>query len=210
MSTVTKESLLNEIMFFYDQYLYVKDIVYTFIDADATEERQCKSNNFFKMAASACIDSYSMTLARLFDQNKNKKSETIFTLIDKCKKSIDLFQDSADVMNYLSKYIYSLTQDSDLNNAIKLLKYRRNKYFAHNDKKFMFLDVTEDLPDGSKNHLPSYQLWMLIRNTGNLLRTLAYKLDGCELDKIMLPKYNGDLRDILDCNCFPKFPLVEL
>ena len=197
MENIAKEILLQEIMAFYEQYLYAKDIMNAYLDASAAENHQDKSRNFFMMTASACIDSYMMTMARLYD--KDKKSKSIYSLLKQCKNNLHLFKDSIDIRDYLIEFNRCLKKDDSLKNAIKIISYRRNKIFAHNDNESFLIDGFEKILNAETNYMPMHQLWKLIKVTGEFLRTISLALN-CDLDKSMNSKYDGDLIDLIDEN----------
>ena len=206
MGKETKEQILLETTLFYDQYLYVKDVMRVFLDADAAEKNQNKSKNFFMISASACIDSYSMTLSRMYE--KDSKSKTIYSLINKCKNNKDLFEKPDEMMEYLTTFNRNLKQDEYLKNAINILSHRRNKIFAHNDKE-CFIEYPTEFSDGTKNHVPLFQLWMLIKVTGELLQKISHEL-GCDIENLMSVKYDGDLTDLIDMEHLRRDTLLDL
>jgi len=190
----TKDDLISDIIAFYDQYIYAKSIIMIFHDAEAAEKNYNKSKMFFRLVASSCIDSYCMTLARLYEEDG--KSKTIRGFVNTCKKNKHLFNNPDLVMEKLTTFSRKLKQDDDLKNVVKVILYRRNKYFAHNDKNIF----VNDKDNTSLGYMPMHQIWMLLRETGKLLRDLSCELNY-DVDKnIDCYIYNKDLDEMIDSN----------
>lgn len=188
---ITKEYLLREISAFYEQYVYLKNIILIFNDAESAVKYYYKSKDFFRLVASSCIDSYCMTLARLYEEGG--QSKTIRRFIKICKENRHLFNSPDEVMEKLTSFSRNLKKD-DLKNAIKVILYRRNKYFAHNDEKAF----AKDESNISLGYLPMYQIWTLTRETGRLLRELSRELNYDVDDDYSCNIYNKDLDELIE------------
>lgn len=187
-----REEIVEEIKNFYEQYLYLRDIYYVFLDSSVAEKYSNNGNNYFKMAASACIDSYIMTLARLFDTNN--KSSGIMNLIKKCKQNSDLFNNSNNVFIELEKKEKCLKSDNCLKKAIETIRQRRNHYHAHNDSNFFSHTKETDKAIQDKTYLPEHEIWSLINFVKDLLDLLIKELS---IDLCMEPKYDRDLAKLI-------------
>ncbi len=194
---MTKEELLEYTKNYYEQYLYVYDIYNAFLDSSIAEKHGSKANAYFKMLTSACIDSYIMTLARLYDELGDP--ETINKLINTCKDHKDLFSHPDEMFGFITEKGRELKKDKMLRNAIEVIRHRRNKYIAHNDEAYFAHNYDSDSAVADKKKLPSYQVWMLIKYTRDLLEKI---LDELEYDKSnMIKKYNREF--------FALFPELE-
>lgn len=188
-----RNEIAEELKNFYEQYLYIKDIYNVFLDSSLAEDCSGDGNVFFQMVTSACVDSYMMTLARMFDEDS--KSAGIAKLINKCKQQKDLFNNPDDVFVFLTDKGRSLKKDRELKNALEVIRQRRNHYFAHNDQEY-FLHVNEnDKAVQDESYLPSYQIWMLINFVKDLLVKLMDELN-VNYDE-MRPKYGRELSDLV-------------
>ena len=191
MSIVTKTVIIEEVKTFYEQYLYIKDVHNVYLDIFDVFEKQDKAHNFLVTAGSACIDSYQITIARLYDTHN--QSTTIRTLITTCKNNIALFQNQVEVNTALSNFENSL-QNEPFQSLLDVIRHRRNKYIAHNDPDYFFHSDPKDLAvqDNKSYALP--HLWSLINDTGALLEVLWHNLST---DDISLKcQYNRDLADL--------------
>ncbi len=189
-----RDEIIEEIKNVYEQYLYLRDIYYVFLDSSVAEEYSNNGNNYFKMAASACIDSYIMTLARLFDTNN--KSSGIMNLINKCKQNSDLFNDPNYIFIELTEIERCLKRDKGLKNTIEIIRQRRNHYHAHNDSNYFSHTTENDKAIQDKTYLPAHDIWSLINFVKDLLDLLIKEL-SIDLCMKMQPKYDRDLAELL-------------
>ena len=187
-----KKEIEEDLMNFYEQYLYFKDVYCTALDSSLAEGLSDKGNNYFLIANSACIESYMMTLARLFDEDG--KSATLRSLINKCKKNKDLFDHPDAVFDYLTEAGRKLKSD-ELKHATEVIRHRRNHYFAHNDLAYFAHSNPDDLAVIDDKHLKDYEIWMLARFVEELLKKLMSEL-GVDYTDMQL-KYNRDLADLV-------------
>ena len=178
---MTKEELIEYTKKFYDQYLYVADIHNTYLDSLTAEKHGKPSNPYFRMVAAACIDCYTMTLARLYEEGGG--DGTINKFISECKKHKDFFLHPDETFDFLTDKGRELKQNDFLKNAIDVISHRRNKYMAHNDPKY-FSGLSDD------KRMPLYEVWMLIWYTGELLNKVFEELD---VNLEMQRKYNREL-----------------
>ncbi len=188
-----RNEIIEEVENFYEQYLYLKDIYNTYLDCAMAEEYSESGKTFLKMASSACIDSYMMTLARLFDEDG--KSAKLSEMINKCKQNKSVFENPDDTFAFLTEHARKLKQDKDLKNAVAIIGHRRNKYFAHNDKEYFQHSKETDKVVTDSSYLPSYEIWMLIKWIKELLEKLMQELDTSPSD--MQAKYNRDLAELI-------------
>ena len=188
-----KDEIEEELKNYYEQYLYLRDIYYAYLDSALAEKCSDEGKPFFLMATSACEDSYMMTLARLFDEDG--KSAKISELINKCKQNKDVFNNPEEVFEYLKEKGRSLKKDQELKNAIEVIRHRRNRYFAHNDHEYFSHSRENDKAVQDESYLPEYQIWSLITFVKELLEKLMVELSIDPNE--MQPKYNRELGDIL-------------
>ena len=121
---MTKENLIDYTRNFYEQYLYVVDIYNAYQDSHIAEQHgNPDTKMYFLMVASACIDSYKMTLARLYDEN----SDTIYKLIQTCKDNRNFFANPEKMFEFLTEKGRFLKKDEFLKNAVTVIRHRRNK-----------------------------------------------------------------------------------
>jgi len=188
----TKENMLEnmktEIESYYDHYVYLADMIEVYLHLDKILPIARQENigiNFLKTTHAATIDSMMMNLSRLFDDDKQSKS--IPQLIDKCRKHSNLLDDRNSFEKQLDEFKYKLEADECLSSAVKIIKMRRDKLFAHNDKKF-FND-----PDKDESYLAMYKIWMLREYTKEVL---VFCGKSFEVNFTKNTIYNGDL-DVL-------------
>lgn len=200
MTITNPNPLLDKVETFYEQYLYLKDIQNVYLDIDSAFEESDKAKTFFSVAACACIDSYEMTVARLFDSHKN--AETIRTLIVECRNNIIEFSDQNAVIAALNKYEQNL-QINPYKNLLDVIRHRRNKYIAHNDPIYFPHKNLTDPAVLDNNRYNLYELWLLIRDTGSLLELLWNNLTTDTIE--LTCQYNRDLPEL-----FPERDLTVL
>ncbi len=195
---MTREELLLEVKAFYGQYVYLADMISVFHDSEKAEEAMIQEKKdcrvYFRLVCSACYDSLLMTLARMYD--KNKDSETIPVLINKCKGHIDLFNHPEETSDYLIASNREINQD--MNAVVKVVKARRNAFIAHNDKAHFLgngASDTENKNDPAKTSLHMYDIWGLSRKTGEILRYLLCEL-SFNVDEITR-QYNHEISEVL-------------
>ncbi len=200
MIIINANQLLEKVETFYEQYLYLKDIHNVYLDIDSAFEETDKAKTFFSVAASACIDSYEMTVARLFDTHKG--TETVNSLINVCRKNITLFSDQKTVTDALDCYERKL-QINPYKNLLDVIRHRRNKYIAHNDPIFFPHKNLTDPAVLDNKRFNLYELWLLIRDTGALLELLWKNLTT---DAINLKcQYERDIVEL-----FPEISLTVM
>lgn len=169
MSNEMLKNIKIEIESYYDHYVYLADMmaVYQHIsDVLKTVKENDAGINFLKITYAATIDSMMITFARLYDEDGNSKN--INQLIEKCRKNSSLSIDKLELEKQLECFKNKLCNDEYLVPAVKTIKMRRDKMFAHNDKKFF------NNPEKDTSYLPMYQLWFLRDYTKDLLQMLAH------------------------------------
>lgn len=178
--------LRTEVETFHNHYLCLCDIM------DVSQHMRSSSNlakekapNFFLVVESACIDTMMMEFARLYDDDSNAK--TIPSLLDKCINNVALFTDNKEIENKINEYKQKIKDDDYISKAIATIKLRRDKIFAHNDKKFFIK------PEKDDSYLPTYQLWFLRDFTGEVIHFLMDELES-KVRKTTI--YNSDLENL--------------
>ncbi len=166
-----KKDLIEEINSYYDHYVYMADVMAVHNHMQSyVNQKSSKleiAPNFFRIVYAATIDSFMLTLARLYDNSQQAKS--MKNLIDKCKKNDFLFSGVENVNKKLIEFESKMNNDEYISKAIKIIKHRRDKIFVHNDKKFFIH------PEKDTSHLPMYALWFLRDFTKEVL---IYLLDA--------------------------------
>lgn len=188
-----REEIVEDVKNFYEQYLYLKDIYLASMDSSLAEKYSDSGKEFFIMATSAFIDSYMMTLARMFDEDG--KSMKVSELINKCKSNKDVFTNPDEVFVFLTDEGRKLKNDKDLSNAVKVIRHRRNRYLAHNDKEYFSHSKPTDMAMLDNDCLPSYEIWFLIKWIRELLEKLLEELNINSNE--MKPKYGRELAELL-------------
>ena len=199
INTITKEKLIEYTRNFYEQYLYLCDIHNIYQDSHIAEVYgNPDTKMYFCMVASACIDSYMMTLARLYDK-KSRNSDTIYKLIRICKYNKNFFANPEKMFDFLTERGEFLKKEEFLNNAITVIRHRRNKYIAHNDAEYFSHSLLSDKAVQDHSYMPFYEVWMLVNFTGDLLEKI---LAGLGVKPDMNCKYNREF--------FKLFPELEI
>lgn len=191
MSSISKEELVAKVEEFYRQYNYLADMIDVYHQSDTIESEMKKAGNastiYFRIVCSACVDSFLMTLARMYDVNK--KSDTIISLINECKSDDNKksFEHPDEVSQFLTDAGRKLKKD-DIRKIREILIARRNAHIAHNDKNH-FVEKAPAQKNGvedAANKLPMMSIWELTRYTGELLRYLLKELscDTSENERI--------------------------
>lgn len=182
-----KNDLLEEINGYFMQLVYMKDLINVSEDVDKYEKNLESAPNFTLIIRCALIDSYMLTLMRLYD--KSDKAKTIPNLIEKCKNNIHLFPSNNDTLSMLNKFQEKVSSDEFISHAIKTLITRRDSIFVHNDKKYFGEKLKNDT-----SYLKKYHIWILRNFTEEVLNYLFLQLSS---EETLKTKYNCDL-----CNLF--------
>jgi hypothetical protein len=188
-----RDEIIEDVKNFYEQYLYLKDIYLAYMDSSLAEKYSDLGKEFFIMATSALVESYMMILARMFDEDG--KSIKVSELINKCKSNKDVFTNPDEVFVFLTDEGRKLKKDKDLSNAVEVIRHRRNRYLAHNDKEYFSHSKPTDKAIFDNDRLPSYEIWLLINWIKELLEKILeeLKVDAGE----MKPKYSRELAKLL-------------
>lgn len=144
---------------------------------------------FFSTTYDALSDSFSIALAKLFDKDESAKS--IWKLIQRCRNESHLFPDAKKIEQGLDVLERELAQNSLVDNALCVLQNRRDKLYAHNDKKF-FLKPEKILEEPLHN----YQIWELLKWIRNILMFLASEL-SVDVSDFKEYSKNSDLKNLL-------------
>lgn len=194
------DNLRNEVEMFYGHYLYLCDLIAVYNHMDqVSRERNGMAVNFFRIAKRACIDAM-MNFARLYDSSKSAK--TIPRLLNNCLKNISFFDDKELAKEKIDEFIQIIKDKEDddkdrsneelkelyIREAIKIIRERRDKIFAHNDKKY-FIDQSKD-----KSHLKYYKLWCLRDYTGQVIN---FFLNELKIETKNKNVYNRDLEQLI-------------
>lgn len=198
MTLITKIELIDKVKTFYEQYLYFKDIHYAFLDIEGAFDHQEKAKTFLGVVACACIDSYLLTTARLFDTHN--QAATIKTLIVECRQNISFFADQSAVSTAMDEYEKKLSEDT-FENLLTVIKHRRNKYLAHNDPRYFLHSKATDAAVMDEKRFSLYELWFLINETGNLLECLWHNLTTDDIG--IRCQYKRDLLQLFPFKTFP-------
>ena len=181
---MNKECLIKELKFFYSEYLYLKKVYHAYWHINSAMQQQDKAKNFLEVTRSTCIETFHMMLAKFYDEGKDAMS--VYSLIEDCKKNCNLFIDSEDTFKYLTDVRREIKK-CDAKNKIR---FRRNKWLAHNDAKYFF---NADESAEEDQYLPNYEIWQLIDRIGNLLKYILNQLgEKYEED------FSNDVVDIKD------------
>lgn len=178
-----KKNLLEEIDGYFMNLVYIKDLMQVYIDIDDSKIMNDKAPNFSLITQCALIDSYMICLMKLYD--KSEKAKTIPNLIKRCEKNLHLFKSPDDVSNKIKEFENILKKDENVVNPIRIMRIRRDQYYAHNDKKYFGERFKDD-----KSYLPTYSIWFLINFTNEVLSYFWNQLCDEEYRKT---KYNSDL-----------------
>ena len=147
---------------------------------------------FFSISFDALSDSFSISLAKLFDKDKSAKS--IWNLIQRCKNESHFFPDAKKVKQGLGELEKELEQNCLVDNALCVLQNRRDKLYAHNDKKF-FIKPEKVL----EKPLHTYQIWELLRWIKRVLMFLTGEL-SVDISDFEMYSEHPDLENLLS-NC---------
>ena len=148
-------------------------------------EKPAKAPDFVKLSVGVYYDSIMIAFARLYDSDKSAR--TIFDLLNKGKTNISLFKQSEQVASKIEFYLDSLIK-GELSETIAIIRTRRDKLFAHNDKCYFgkYKKITQELP--------MYRLWELRDFTENIIEFFM-DLYECSVTVTM---QSIDLKDLFD------------
>lgn len=197
--SVMTENLIKEIQTYYEHYLTIRnevdlhDELFTMTLKEQGIENWNRAPFFFGLVFNALSDSFSMSLARLFD--KSGKAKSMMSLITKCKKNISLFQNPKDVQSKLEAFEQELMSDQMICGAIPALRDRRDKLYAHNDKKY-FVEPEKVL----QQPVHMYQIWMLLDKIDILLNALLSELSATIPSQSKRYRDHSDLKNLLGRN----------
>jgi len=183
-----KKNLLDEIDGYCMQLVYLKDLISVEEDIDEVREKMQSAPNFSLIVECALVDSYMLTLMKLYD--KSEKAKTIPNLIKKCKNNINLFPSKEDTLRKLGEFETKMNEDEYIVHAVNVLIVRRDSIQAHNDGKYFGKKLLND-----KTYLKTYHIWFLRNFTEEVLSYLFSQLSS---EKIRETKYNKDLRRLFD------------
>lgn len=181
------ENLLSEIDGYFMNLVYLKDLIKVEEHITSSQMVSDVAPNFSLIVQCALIDSYNLCLMKLYD--KSDEAKTIPNLIEKCKKNIRLFPVPTDALKELEDFEHELNNDEYLVQAVQVLRQRRDKFHAHNDKKYFGAKLANDT-----SYLPMYEIWFLTNFTEKVLSYLWEQLSDKKHREI---KYNNDLDNLL-------------
>lgn len=159
----TKDQLIAEIEEYMHHIIWAHDCFDAYMSIlDCGKEYYdeiCLSNTFFTITRYSLISSLLMELSKLFDQ---REQTGIPKLIDHIKSSVDvlpktecfvMWEDSKVVDNVGEMLRLAEETLIELQPVIDILRTRRDKYYAHNDKKYFSPDakLSEELPITQEN-----------------------------------------------------------
>lgn len=179
--------LCKELETYHIHYLYLCDLLEVYNQLDKMDcEKYNMAPTFFKITKCTYVDTFMICLARLYDSDKDAMS--IPNFLNKCKKNSSLFQNKLLFENKIDSFINELTENEEYSSAIQMIKMRRDKMFAHNDKKYFVNPQKDD------SYLPMYKLWYLRDYTIKVLGFVASQLNYTFERKVL---YSGDLKNLL-------------
>ena len=184
---VMKKNLLSEIDGYYMNLVYLKDLIKVEEHLARVSVVNTLAPNFSLVTQCALIDSYMLSLMKLYD--KSEKAKTIPNLIQKCKNNAKLFCSPDEVSKKLVEWEEKINTDEYIAYAIKTLRMRRDQYHAHNDKKYFGEKIANDT-----SYLPKYYIWHLRNFTEEVLSYLWNQLTD---ESHRETKYNDDLENLL-------------
>lgn len=187
---IMTKNLLKEIDGYYMNLVYIKDLIMVEEHLEKVLEVEELAPNFGLIAHCALYDSYMLCLMKLYD--KSDEAKTIQTLIQKCQNNVNLFRSPDEVTKKLVEWEKKVNDDEYIAYAIKTLRMRRDKYHAHNDKKYFGEKIANDT-----SHLPKYYIWFLRDFTEEVLSYLWNQLTD---EKPRETKYNDDFEQLLRKN----------
>jgi hypothetical protein len=166
------KEIQTDIVNFYYEYASLYNTIEAYTEVSnflENYEVDFMGKNFLLTSNEALVDSMMMAFARLYDNNNCSKN--IQFLIKECINSCKSANDSKTLCVELNKIRNELSANQIISDAIKIIKFRRNKHYAHNDKIFF------RKPEKDTTYLPMYKLWILRDFTKNLLELLANNFD---------------------------------
>ena len=160
-----KLDILAEIDGYYMNLVYLEDLIKVDKHMETSQSINELAPNFSLIVQCALVDSYMLSLMKLYD--KSEKAKTIPNLIQKCKKNIQLFCSPSEVSKMLEVFEKKLSNDKYISCAIEIIRLRRDRYHAHNDKKYFGEKIKED-----ESHLSKYHVWFLVDFTAEVVSYL--------------------------------------
>lgn len=189
-----KNELLEELDGHCMQFAYLKDFINVKKDIENHNGKMKHAPNFELIVKCALIDSYMLILMRMYD--KDQKAKTIPNLIRNSKSFVynyryvnSLFHSEyGELLKKLKEFEMEMKKDEYIKHAIKILRLRRNKIHAHNDKDYFGIRLQNDT-----SVLKNYHIWYLVNFTERVLNFLLSELSSENTQK---PKYDGDLNNL--------------
>lgn len=172
---IMQNNLKTELRAYFREYIAIKnsmdlwDELFNMTLNESGKEAWSIAPYFFSITYDALSDSFSISLAKLFDKDGSAKS--MWNLIKKCKNESHLFPDAQKVKQELEMLEKELKQNCLVDNAPPLLQDRRDKLYAHNDKKY-FLKPEKIF----EKPLHTYQVQELLKWIGRVLMFLIGEL----------------------------------
>lgn len=172
---IMRDSLKEELRAYYREYMAIRnsvdlhDELFRMTLNDPGKKVLGRAPYFFSIVYDALSDSFSISLAKLFDKGENTKS--VQNLIERCKKESHLFRNPEKVTEILEMLEKELKQNCLVGNALCVLQNRRDKLYAHNDKKY-FRNQEKILEEP----LHIYQIWELLNWIKQVLMFLVNEM----------------------------------
>lgn len=159
-----KKDLANKINDFNVNLAYIQDLITVYnIILDFNQE--VVSKDFILVSTCGLYDSFIISLARLYD--KSESTETIPNLLKKCIKNSHLINND-EYIQKLNCFNDKLITDEYISDAVKIIGFRRDKIYAHNDKELFGRKIKSD-----KSFLPMYKIWALVSFSKEVLSYLS-------------------------------------
>jgi len=159
----------------------------------------CLANTFFTITRYSLISSMLMEIIKLFDSREEK---CLLKLIELCMEHMDIFPagkyyvlwKDAIIVNSIDELLNLAKKElENLEPSLLSLKIRRDKYYAHNDKKYFSRNasLSDDCP------IVENEIEYFLRYAAGVCNSLL----GALIDQHTYPKYIGcdDLEKLLMC-----------
>ena len=166
------KEIQTDIVNFYYEYASLYNTIVAYIEVSnflENYEADFKGKNFLLTSNESLVNNMMMSFARLYDNNDCSKN--VQFLIEECINNCEFANNSKTLCIELNKMCNELSTNQIIRDIIKIIKFRRNKHYAHNDKIFL------GKPEKDTTYLPMYKLWVLRDFTKNLLELLAKSFD---------------------------------
>jgi len=155
-------------------------------DQKITERRKLMYETFYSQKQDI-VDSFFLTLAKLFDESKRNKPISVPTLVTFLSNNIHLFDEKTKVQKMIKEYQEKLIEVEDI---LNIIKEHRDQCLAHNDPK-KNCGHLENLTTNETRKIMDV-IFNIVNEVSELFD--VSKIDKSEIERIRSESFNKNYR----------------